>query len=581
MMRIPLFRGPFVIALLLLVAAACTPAAPRGAEPGPNAQASPAAAASGPKRLVIGVVEEPKGWAPWIDITTAGGAHQTRFLLLRTMTIIDGSDQVHPVLAASVPTLDNGDWRINPDGTMEQTWKLKPNAKWHDGSPLTAEDFVFGYEVETSPLLPSASTLAKQYIAGVTAPDPQTVVVQFKGTTPVGASFLYNPYPRHLLADRLAADPDQFPNLDYWTTGQIAAGPYALASWQPGSFQEFTAFADYIEGKPKIDRITLRFLQDPNTLVANILSGELDVVLPEGLSLETATELKRTWAGPGSGNQVIMYPDGRLYRMEFQGRPEYAKPAAARDPRVREAFYYTIDKEGLNDGGMAGAALVADSWVLPDDARRPQFANSIPAWAYDISRAQRVLEEAGWRRGSDGILVNDGTGERMDVEIRVTGSKGHANMLAIMANDWRKVGATVTETVIPAAQLSVAEYRATFPFTSHTGHPLNVLWENSHFSCARAARAETRWVGNRNGYCNAASEPLIQQLQVTIPERDRTPLQAEIMRIVLKDDFGQLPLYWSVTPYTVAKGVTGPGPMRAAINGGSEPPWNIHTWDKQ
>src|SRR5581483_7516716 len=123
----------------------------------------------------------------------------------------------------------------------------------------------------------------------------------------------------------------------------------------------------------------------------------------------------------------------------------------------------------------------------------------------------------------------------------------HVAMLSIMANDWRKVGATVTETVIPAAQLSNSEYRATFPFVGHTGQPVNLLWEYTQFSCARAARAETRWSGNRNGYCNETAEPLIQKLQATIPEQERTPLQVDIMRIVLKQDFDQLPLYWSVT----------------------------------
>ena len=576
-------RMTWLLSCVLLVAAACAPttAPPAGRTTGDQAASQPGAQTSGgPKRMTIGVLEEPKGWAPWIDLTTAGGAHQTRFLLLRTLTIIDDQDQVRPVLAQDVPSLEKGDWRLNPDGTMEQTWKLKPNLKWHDGMPLTADDFVFGFEVETSAALPSANTAARQYLASASAPDPQTLILRFKGTTPVARAALYNPYPRHLLADKLAADTESFPNLDYFTSGIVAAGPYALTAWQPGAYQEFSAFADYVEGKPKIDIVTLRFLGDANTLMANILAGEIEVALPEGLSLESAAELKRSWAATGTGNQVILYPDGRLYRMEFQYRPEYAKPAATRDPRVRQAFYFTIDKEGLNSAGMGDLAVVADSWVLPDDPRRPQFANAIPAWSHDLTRAQRMLEEAGWRRGADNVLVHSGTGERMDVEIRVTGTKGHINMLTIMANDWRQVGAVVTETVIPAAMLSNNEYRATFPFVGHTGQPVNLLWEYTHFSCARASRAETRWAGNRNGYCNEAAEPVIQRLQTTIPEAERTPLQVEIMRMVLNEDFGQLPLYWSVTPYTVSKTVTGPGVLRATVNGGSEPPWNIHTWDK-
>ena len=571
---------PYALAFLALVLAACSPATAPAGGAGSIANGGGTAAVSAPKQLTLGILEEPKGWAPWIDLSSGGGAYESRYLVLATLTVRDDQDQIAPVLAPSVPSLDQGDWRINPDGTMDQTWRLRPNLTWHDGQPLSAEDFVFGWQVATDPDLPNPASLARQYIDSASAPDPQTLQLHFSSTTPTADSALFYPLPRHLLADHLAQDLTQFPDLDYWTTGQIAAGPYRLTGWVPGAYQEYAAFDGYALGRPHIDTVRLRFLQDSNTLLANILAGEVDVALPQTVSLDMAAQLEGSWATPDSGNQVILYPDGQLYFMSFQNRAEYAKPSAALDPRLRQAFYETIDKDAVNTAGMTGVAVLADSWIPPDDPRHAVVADSIPPWSFDLAQAQRMLDDAGWQRGPDGILVNRGTGERMETDIRVTGVKGHVNELAVMADNWRKVGATVSETVIPAPLLADLQYRATFPFVEHTGARVDLAWEFNNMACTRAARPETRWGGNRNGYCNPTADPLIQQLQTTIPIDQRARLQEQIMAITLKQDLVELPLYWSVTPYTVAKGITGPGVLHGGIHGGSDPPWNIQVWDR-
>jgi peptide/nickel transport system substrate-binding protein len=561
---------------MLALTAACGPASTSGPKNLPSSDL-PAA----PKRLTIGILEEPRGWAPGVGATTAGGAHQPRWLVTRTLTVIDDRGAVQPELAISVPSVERGDWQINPDGTMEQTWRLKPGLRWHDGQPLTAQDFVFGWEVETHPAIPQPNSLARFHITSASAPDPHTLILHFRGTTPLAGDALYDPYPRHLLGEQLAQDAEQFPRLEFWTTAYVGAGPYRLADWQLGAFQTFTAFADYVGGKPKLDTVTIKFLQDPNALLANVLGGEVDVALPDGLGVETAADLRRGWAASGSGNGVILFPDGRVYRVEFQHRPEYAQPSAARDPRVRRAFAHTIDKDAVNEVELVGLGVLADSWIPPDDPRRPRFTDAIPEWSHDVARAQRILEEAGWRRGGDGVLIHGATGQRLETDIRVTGGQGHVRALAVMANEWRKVGAAVTETVIPAALLNNGEYRSTFPFAGLTGHPITLQWEYTHYSCRREARPETRWSGNRNGYCNPTIEPLVERLEVTITERERTALQTEIMRAVNREDYAQIYLYWQVTPVVHSKGITGLGPLSPGPHGGAQSPWNIHLWDKQ
>jgi peptide/nickel transport system substrate-binding protein len=577
-------RGWWLVLLMATIvtqACAAPSAPPAGAGQGANQPPAAGGATQAPKRLIVGILQEPQTWAPWVTTTTAGGANQAAFLIKRTLTTQSQDGQLQPDLAVSLPTLENGAWKVNADGTMEQTWKVKPNAKWHDGHAVTADDFVFGFEVESNKDLPRSVSPAYGLISSARATDATTLVLNMKSSTPLAGQMLYFPAPRHILGDILASDPDKFINHEYWTTAFVGTGPYRLSGWEPGAFQEFTAFADYVGGKPKIDTVILKFLTDSNTLLANVLSGGVEVALPDGLSIDMAVELRGSWAAPGTGNNVITYNDGRYFYMEFQHRPEWAKPSAARDPRVRRAFYHTVDKDGVNLVETAGLGILADSWIAPEDPRRAQFKDSIPEWSQDFNLANRILEEAGWRKGSDGVLVNSGTGERMDTEIRVTNGQGHVKAMAVLAEGWRKVGANVSEVAIPAARVSDQEYRSTFPFAGLSGYPMRYFeWESWRFACATGAQADTRWNGHRDGYCSQAADPFITRLQGVLQDKDRTPLQADIMRIILKEEYAGPPLYWQVSPLVYAKGIIGPVAPKLGQYDGVYSGAAINLWDK-
>ncbi len=562
---------------IALVTLGCAPATGRSGGETAGSQAP----ATAPKRLRVGILQEPKGWAPWSSTSSSGGAQQTIFLVTRTLTVIADDGSVKPALAEAGPSVQQGSWRIEPDGTMEQTWRIRPNARWQDGRPLTADDFLFAWEILSHLLIPNDLPDARNLISGVASPDPRTLILRFKGTTPLAEQMLFDPYPRHILGDLLASgETDRLINHEYWTTSFIGAGPYRVVEWQPGAFIEFAAFSDYVEGRPKIDTITVRFLTDPNTLMANIIGGKVDVALPDGISVDMAQELQRGWAGPGTGNTTILALDGRMFRLYFQHRADQAKPAAARDPRVRRALYHTIDKDGINEVELAGLGRNADSYIAPDDPRLPEFRDAIPAWSRDITQARRILDDGGWQPGSDGVLVHAATGERLETEIRVTPGQGHVKAVAVFADGWRQAGAAVTETVMPQNRVGDGEYRSTQGFAALHGHRIGLRWENQHYSCGRAARPENRWTGSYGGYCSAEADPLIAKLQVTVAEAERTALQVQIMRTVLKDDAAELPLYWQVTPYVFAAGVTGIGKLNPGPFGNAWSAWNAHLWDK-
>lgn len=560
---------------LLFLTSCTTPATQQGSGAGSSAP-------SAPKRMTVGVGTEPKGWGPWEAITTVGGLEEVLPLATRTLTIVDGNRTVQPELATSVPSVASGDWKINSDGTMEQTWMLKPNAKWHDGQAVTAEDFVFSWQVWANPLLPNRPEDGFNLISGAQAVDLRTLRLTFRTATPLAGQGIFNPYPRHLLSLLMdSGDADRIMSSPYWNTEYVGAGPYRIVHWERGAFVNYEAFSEYHGGKPKIDQLQVKFLSDGNTLLANLLAGEVDTTWPDGISVEMAVDLQRGWAAPGTGNNLMLYVDGRITRMTFQHRQEFAQPSVALDPRVRRAFYHTMDKDAINLVETGGAGALANSLVQPNDTRTPQFASVVPDWSLDIALAQRVLADAGWQRGPDGTLVHGPTGQRMESDIRVTNTPGHVGALAIMADGWRKIGAQVTETVMPGALSTNAEYRSTYPWASLTsgtgfsGTDGGVLGGNdTSWECKPALR-QNNWVGSRDGYCNEGVDGLVKRLQTTIPMAERTALQMQILRALLMEEYATLPLFWLVVPLPYAKGITGPSP---AVLGGV--PWNIHLWDR-
>src|SRR5207302_10656429 len=106
-------------------------------------------------------------------------AAQARWVFHVSLTTYDDDSNLRPVIAQKIPSLADGDWKVLPDGGMELTWKLRPNVKWHDGTPLTADDFVFGIQVARDPDLPSQHLGSVNLIRDVVAPDAQTFVVRW------------------------------------------------------------------------------------------------------------------------------------------------------------------------------------------------------------------------------------------------------------------------------------------------------------------------------------------------------------------------------------------------------------------
>ncbi|MEA2641594.1 MAG: peptide/nickel transport system substrate-binding protein [Chloroflexota bacterium] len=544
------------LALVLLLATACTapapsPASPAG-QPVPPTQAAPASG-----NITLAILREPTGFIDFNQGAKPGGANNAAQIVHQSLVVVDEAGRYVPQLAAELTSVDRGTWRINSDGSMDTTWKLRPNVKWHDGTPFTSADLLFAFTVKKDPDIAWSSLGRPDLMESATAPDPLTLVIHW--STPYfdadrGQDLV--PLPQHLVGDLYASDKASLQFSPRFSTTFVGLGPYRLERWEAGAFMQFSRFDDYFQGTPPFNSVTLKFLGDPNTMVANVLSGAVDVLLPLGLDVEAAQELERRWAG--TGNQVRYNIQDTLWYVQVQFRPDYARPTnGLTDRSVRAALYQATDRQALVDVATSRAAPIADSWFNPRDAIRPDVDSAIPQFPYDLARAQQLLRDAGWTRGADGTLVNGQTRDHFEIELRGNQAGGIEKRLNVVADGWKAVGADVQLNVVPTARASDAEYASTFPGGFVFFSQGRLFWQNRLHSSSIAAPAN-RWTGrNRGGYRNPRVDTLLDQIVVTIDPRLRVPLQRQLLQEQL-GDVALMPLYWEVTPVVTVQGITGP-----------------------
>lgn len=528
------------------------------------------------KVLTVAIQREPTSFHTSITgaaSPTAGGASNVQEMVHDGLRYESALEQYEPLLAVELPSLQRGTWRINPNGTMETTWKLRPNIKWHDGAPVTSADLVFSYTVAQDPDFRLRGP-ATPLMQSVTAPDPLTLVVHWSNTyVEADHTSPGNLIPKHLLEETYLNDHANFGSSPRFTTEFIGTGPYKLVKWDQGSHMELARFDDYYQGRPPLDVVFVRFVGDPNTMVANVLADAVDVVLPTGVDIEAALEVKRRWEG--TGNQVIADPTGRLRHLELQHRPDFSRPRnGLTNLTVRQGLYHAIDRRAMVEVLTQGLAPVADSWYAPNHGLRRDVEPFIPQFPFDLGRAQQLLTQAAWVRGADGVLVHQPTGDRFEVELWANQGAGTDKEQNIVADGWKAVGASVNLFVIPAARLGDREFESTHPGPLITNPSGSAFYEERLHSSAITSPAN-RWTGrNRGGYVNPRVDEVLDKLQVTLEPRERLELHKQLLREQM-GDVALMPLYWEIVPVLALKGVTGPKVVR------NEATQNFFRWNKE
>jgi peptide/nickel transport system substrate-binding protein len=566
------------LAVVLTVAvAACAQVTP-GAAPGDSNLRNNSSTPLVSKSIAIGMDEDIKNL--WDAITLGGGsgARELANTINQHLAVITADGSPAPRLLAELPSFDRGTWRMLPDGRMETTYKLRTDVVWHDGAPLTADDIAFSFQVNRDPEVPNSNQDAVRLVESWETRDPSTVVVTWRQAYPFADRLEHRelyPLPKHLLEQSYTqGSKEAFLAQPYFHAEFVGLGPFRVARWESGSHIELAAFDRYFLGRPKLDTIRLQFIPDPNTMLANLNAKAIQVMLTLGgiPEFEAMMAIKRDWEAAGHGTMLM---DPISYRFVEPQKLHSPQPPDLVDPRVRQALIHAIDREALARVVFGEFGVVADSWVHPSFGTYRQLQPAITRYPYDPRRARALMEEAGWRTGTDGVLGKGG----MKFNLTMRDQDGEGDSLIIAAN-WKEIGVIGSYERRTAAALRDRQDRATFTGVDVTSNPMGVAAVTRRAAGYNIPTAENRWTGtNRGGYSNPAWDELDLRILGALEERMRVDLEGELLRVYTAD-LPILPLYFRSDLVPVGGGLKGPvANTGVAHRGFILHTWNIHQWD--
>ncbi|MFQ5829025.1 MAG: peptide-binding protein [Candidatus Methylomirabilia bacterium] len=374
-------RGLLLPALLLALTSCTQQQVEGGTEGGKGASA--AAPAYG-DTFIEASIADIQGLIP--NITSDSASHEVGDLIYDPLIKRDKDLNLIPSLAES--------WKLSDD-CLTLTFKLREDARWHDGWPFTAEDVRFTYEAMIHPKTPTAYKEDFIAVKDVAVLDPHTLRISYsKPYAQAVETWQVWMLPRHLLEPyvregRLREAPQ---NLD-----PIGTGAYRFVEWKSGEKVVLAANPDYFEDGPYLSRVVYRIIPSQATIFLELKAKGVDY------ARLTALQYARQTGYPAfrKAYNRFRYPADSYTYLGFNLKdPRFA------DKRVRQALAYAIDKEELIDGVVMGLGREATgpykpgTWAYNPDVRR---------YPYDPEKATALLGQAGWRdTDGDGVLDKNG-----------------------------------------------------------------------------------------------------------------------------------------------------------------------------
>ena len=305
-------------------------------------------------------------------------------LLYSYLLDADNAGNPVPQVAREVPTLENGG--ISPDGKTIR-YHLRRDVRWSDGRRLTAHDAAFTFAQVMNPRNAVASRFGYDLVDSAVAPDDDTLVVHMKRafspilTTLLGPGGNYGILPEHLLRGEASLDHSNF------AATPVGSGPYALVRWDRGDRMIFEPNPYYFGKRPAIERVEWRFVPNPQTMVAQLRTGESNAVFgaPPG-ALEQLRTLSRY--------RIVITPVIGLGEFQFNTTDRVLS-----DPRIRRALAEAVDWNTVVVRATQGAFSAQDAmrgvfgWAYDPSVHYP---------AYNPTAAAKLLSAAGWQMGRDG-----------------------------------------------------------------------------------------------------------------------------------------------------------------------------------
>jgi peptide/nickel transport system substrate-binding protein len=334
-------------------------------------------------RLIVAADSEPKNLNPAIVASNGVFFIASKVIEPLAEASFDGKDGLAPRLATS--------WEGSADG-RSITFKLRDGVTWHDGKPFSSADVAFSALKIWKPLQ-NLGRLVFANLEAVETPDATTAIFRFSKPTPLqlirnALPVVSSVVPKHLYEGTdIATNPAN--------VKLVGTGPFKLTEYKPGEYYRLTKNADYWEkGQPKLDEVIFRVLPDRAGAAAALEAEEIQLAAFSAIPL---SDLDRISKVPGikvisKGYEALTY---QLVIEINHRRKELA------NLKVRQAIAHAINRKFVVDTIFLGYAA-ASTGPVPKNA--PEFYDgSVPTYGFDTAKANALLDEAGYPKGTDGV----------------------------------------------------------------------------------------------------------------------------------------------------------------------------------
>lgn len=489
-----------------------------------------------------------------------------------------------------IPTLENGDAELRKvdvylDATgaitttvtnvvtqVDQlviTFRWNPQLRWSDGTPVTADDSVFAYELaKAAPPGDAAAELLAKTAAYEKIDDHTTRAVLRPDY--VGAAYFmsyWTPLPRHLLQ---GVDPARVRESAF-ARQPVGYGPYMIVE-RTATELRFERNPHYFGPAPAASRLVFRKFADLELLRANLLNGNLDLGIADRIPPSTLARFDND-AAEGA-LQVMTIPSPVWEHILFN-----LDVPALQDIRVRRALAYGTNRQAMTDALFGGRTPVLDSWVLPGHqlAAPPDQLTRYP---YDPDQARRLLEEAGYADpDGDGIRTSSG-GVTLTLQLLTTqGSEIRREIARRFQDDMRAIGVEIDineappdEMFDPDGPLYLRQFDlALFGWIAGPEPGGLQLW-----SCAAVPSESNDYRGeNFAGWCFRDADRAVRTADTTLDPAERAAAYLRQQQLWTQE-LPAIPLFQRLSLVAAAPNVRGLAPDALA-----PVTWNVAAWKRE
>ncbi len=488
----------------------------RGASAAPLAQDEP------PKggQVIVGLSQEPTIFNPLKSTLEVDRGVQ--FAIFDSLWRVNEKSELVPNLATEIPTVENGG--ISADG-LTYTFKLRDDAKWHDGEPLTAADVVFSHNTIVNPDFVAGTRIGHDKVAEISAPDDQTVTMTLSEPY---APFLFVWGDTYIVPEHILKDVEDLNTAEFNSTAPVGSGPFKFVERVPGDHITLEANTEYHGPGPYLDKVIFKYVPDLTGLFTQFKTGEVDVTGIQGITADNYAEAqtiegKVINAGPSSTVEFIYMNHGKPV---FQ------------DKAVREAMYAAMDKANIIDTVYYGVQTPTESYLPQQSwAYNPDLAGQ----TYDVAAAMKILDDAGWAPGADGIREKDGV-KLSFTNSTTAGNKVREQAQQYLQQTWKEAGIDMQINNMPAAVIwgdffNLSEYDSVMVGWGNPPDPDGTSRFHSAYIPAQGGGGQ-----NTMQYKNPDLDALWEAGVTEVDPEKRKEIYQQAQQI-MRDDLAYLPIF--------------------------------------